>query len=65
MKHATSSLATADFPFEVDVSDGLTARILKNHLPIQSLDLGDRPELEVESSKSHYDSITASQSALV
>ena len=65
MKHATSSLASADFPFEVDVSDGLTARILKNHLEGQSLDLGSGPELEFDSSNSHYDPIPAPQSARV
>lgn len=65
MKHATSSLATAGFPFEVDVSEGLTARIWKNHLPGQSLDLGGGPELEADFSKPYSEPITAPQSALV
>jgi len=48
MKHALTSLATADFTFEVDISDGLTSRSWKNHLTGHALDLGCGPELEVE-----------------
>jgi hypothetical protein len=65
MKHATSSLAAGNFPFEVDVSEWLTARFRKSPLEGQSLDLGSGPELEFDSSNSHYDPIPAPQSARV